>query len=69
MCSERRTPNVTRWLLPDTMLLPISPIPPFPLVVHRSHISRFTVGGNTAWEKARLWAKRLSWQPQGGQVK
>ncbi|HEV8620125.1 MAG TPA: hypothetical protein VGQ79_03785, partial [Nitrospiraceae bacterium] len=22
-----------------------------------------------AWEKARPWAKRLSWQTQGGQVK
>lgn len=37
--SELRTPCVTGWLMSDTMLLPISPVPPFPLVVHRSHIS------------------------------
>ena len=28
--------------MPDTMLLPISPAPPIPLVVHRLHVSRFT---------------------------
>jgi len=24
---------------------------------------------NVAWEKARLWVKRLSWQSQGERVK
>ena len=28
--------------MPDTTLLPISPVPPFSLVVHRSHVVRFT---------------------------
>src|SRR5712692_276752 len=37
--SELRTLKVTRWLLPDTMLPPISPVPPFPLVAHRSRLS------------------------------
>ena len=26
-------------------------------------------GKNAAWEKARSWAKRLSWRTQGGLVK
>ena len=28
--------------MPDTTLLPILPVPPFPLLVHRLHVSRFT---------------------------
>lgn len=40
--SELQTPNVAPWLMPDTTFLPISPVPPFPLVVHRWHVSRFT---------------------------
>ena len=44
-CSELRTLNVTRWLMPDTMLLPISPDPPFPLVAHRPHVSSFVRHG------------------------
>ena len=31
--SERRISNTSRWFMPDTMLLPISPVPPFPLLV------------------------------------
>jgi hypothetical protein len=34
-----------------------------------SPFSRFTGIENAAWKKARPWAKRLSWQPQGGRVK
>src|SRR6266852_7378694 len=30
---------VTHWLMPDTMLPPISPVPPFPLVAHRSRLA------------------------------
>jgi hypothetical protein len=30
---------------------------------------RFKDVENTAWEKSRPWAKRLSWQTQGGRVK
>jgi hypothetical protein len=31
--------------------------------------SRFKDVENAAWGKARPWAKRLSWQTQGGRVK
>jgi hypothetical protein len=31
--------------------------------------SRFNGVENAAWGKARPWAKRLSWQTQGGRVK
>jgi hypothetical protein len=33
------------------------------------HVSRFTDVESAAWGKARPWAKRLSWQTQGGRVK
>ena len=38
---ELGPPNSKLRLMPDMMLLPISPVPPFPLVVNRSHLSRF----------------------------
>ena len=37
--SEFRTSIVTRWLMPDTMFPPISPVPPFPLVAHRLRLA------------------------------
>jgi hypothetical protein len=37
--------------------------------LNASPFSRFTGIENAAWEKARPWEKRLSWQPQGGRVK
>ena len=39
---ELQNSIVTRWLMPDTMLPPISPVPPFPLVAHRSRLARHT---------------------------
>ena len=58
--SEPQTPNVTRWLMPDAILLPISPITPFPLVVHRSHISRGTRHG--VWPLADFFSILLMFQ-------
>ena len=42
------TANPERHMLamPGTMLLPISPVPPFPLVVRRSHAPRFSRHGS-----------------------
>ena len=33
----------------------------------QDHLS--SLGCGLAWDEARLWAKRLSWQTQGGRVK
>ena len=59
-CSELRTPIVTRWLMPDTMLPPISPVPPFPFVAHHLRLARQVRGPGGLFQHPGESAKTAS---------